>query len=148
MLSKVFPALLLVGFLVMLIVSFKPTVLHSDTEKKTIVITPNVMDTVKVEMKKYWMVFLKRGPQRNQSEADAAKIQERHMANIERLAASGKLLVAGPFGDDGDLRGIFILDCADSLEAANLVKTDTAVISGRLAFEIKSWWTAKNAVFK
>lgn len=99
-------------------------------------------------MKKYWMVLLKKGPNRNQNEADANLIQKKHIANIEKLAKSGKLLVAGPFDDDGDLRGIFILDCADSTEAANLVKTDTAVITGRLSYEIKGWWTAKNCVFK
>jgi len=140
--SKLFPAVLLVGFLVVLIVSFKPTAVTRSFANKA------VSDTPKVEMKKYWMVFLKRGPHRNQSTADAARIQDKHMANINRLAASGKLMVAGPFGDDGDLRGIFILDCADSAEAADIVRTDTAVITGRLAFEIKPWWTAKNCVFK
>ena len=141
MASKVFPALLLVGFLIILIVSFKPTLTRSTT-------TPAATDTAKVVMKQYWMVLLKKGPNRDQKEGDAALIQKKHMANIDRLAKSGKLLVAGPFGDDGDLRGIFILDCADSTEAVNLVKTDTAVTTGRLAYEIKSWWTAKNCVFK
>jgi len=140
--SKLFPAVLLVGFLVVLIVSFKPTAVTRSFANKA------VSDTPKVEMKKYWMVFLKRGPHRNQSAADAARIQDKHLANINRLAASGKLMVAGPFGDDGDLRGIFILDCADSAEAVDIVRTDTAVITGRLAFEIKPWWTAKNCVFK
>lgn len=141
MASKVFPALLLVGFLIILIVSFKPTLTRSTT-------TPAAPDTAKVVMKKYWMVFLRKGPNRNQNPADAAIIQQRHLANIDRLAQSGKMLVAGPFGDDGDMRGIFILDCADSTEAENLVRTDTAVITGRLSYEIKSWWTAKNCVFK
>jgi len=142
MASKVFPALLLVGFLVLLIVSFKPTLTRSNTT------SANTTDTAKVMMKKYWMVLLKKGPNRNHSEADAALIQKKHIANIERLAKSGDLLVAGPFEDDGDLRGIFILDCADSSEAESLVRTDTAIISGRLSYEIKAWWTAKNCVFK
>lgn len=141
MASKVFPALLLVGFLIILIVSFKPTLTRSIT-------IPAATDTAKVVMKQYWMVLLKKGPNRDQGEAAAALIQKKHLANIDRLARSGKLLVAGPFGDDGDLRGIFILNCADSIEAANLVKTDTAVITGRLDYEVKSWWTAKNCVFK
>ncbi|HEU4553561.1 MAG TPA: YciI family protein [Chitinophaga sp.] len=140
--SKIFPALLLTGFLVLLIVSFKPTVVLQAVTGKS------VPDTSKVVMKQYWMVFLKKGPRRNQSAADAAIIQEKHLANINRLAASGKLLVAGPFGDDGDLRGIFILDCPDSASAAALVRTDTAVQTGRLTFDVKSWWTARNCVFK
>lgn len=140
--SKVFPALLLVGFLILLIVSFKPTRTRSATT------TASTADTAKVMMKKYWMVLLKKGPNRNQDEALSALIQKKHIANIERLAKSGKMLVAGPFEDDGDLRGIFILDCADSAEADGLVKTDTAIMTGRLNYEIKAWWTAKNCVFK
>lgn len=141
MASKVFPALLLVGFLVLLIVSFKPTRTRSANTNAT------AADTAKVVMKKYWMVLLKKGLNRSQSEADAALIQKKHIANIERLAKSGHLLVAGPFEDD-ELRGIFILDCADSTEADKLIKTDTAIITGRLSYEIKAWWTAKNCVFK
>ncbi|WP_298732571.1 YciI family protein [uncultured Chitinophaga sp.] len=140
--SKVFPALLLVGFLILLIVSFRPSHNRSANTITT------AADTTKVVMKKYWMVLLKKGPQRNQDTALANRIQQKHIANIERLAKSGKMLVAGPFEDDGDLRGIFILDCADSAEANALVRTDTAIISGRLDYEIKAWWTAKNCVFK
>lgn len=140
--SKVFPALLLVAFLVLLIVSFKPTRTRSNTTSKA------TADTAKVMMKKYWMVLLKKGPNRDQNNADAELIQKKHIANIERLAKTGKMLVAGPFEDDGELRGIFILDCADSSEADKLVKTDTAIVTGRLSYEIKAWWTAKNCVFK
>lgn len=94
------------------------------------------------------MVFLRKGPRRNQDTAVAAKIQRDHLANIGKLAEAGKIVVAGPFGDNGDLRGIFIMDCADSLEAVSLVNTDPAVAAGRLSFEIKPWWTAKNCIFK
>lgn len=100
------------------------------------------------EMKQYWMVFLKRGPNRGQDSVTAAKIQEGHMANIGRLASLGKILVAGPFGDDGDLRGIFIMDCKDEAEVRELCSTDPAVESGRLALEIHPWWTAKGGSFK
>ncbi len=100
------------------------------------------------EMKQYWMVFLKKGPIRDQDSVTAAKIQEGHMANIGRLAALGKILVAGPFGDDGDLRGIFIMDCKDEAEVRELCSTDPAVKAGRLAVEIHPWWTAKGGSFK
>lgn len=102
----------------------------------------------KYEMKQYWMVFLKAGPHRDQDSVTAAKIQKGHLANISRLAALGKILVAGPFGDDGDPIGIFIMDCKDEAEAKDLCATDPAIQSGRLVAEIRPWWTAKGGSFK
>jgi uncharacterized protein YciI len=67
---------------------------------------------------------------------------------MQKLADMGKLIVAGPFGDNGDWRGIFIMDCKIKEEVEQYVKTDPAIISGRLKYEIHPWWTAKNCVFK
>jgi uncharacterized protein len=101
------------------------------------------------EMKRYWLVFLKKGPNRNHDSISAAKIQEAHIANINRLAKEGKIIMAGPMGTDGDLRGIFIMDCKDSSEVARFVNTDTAVITGRLRMEYYPWWSEKGKyIFK
>lgn len=101
------------------------------------------------EMKRYWLILLKKGPTRNQDSISAEKIQAGHMANINRLAKEGKLIMAGPMGIDGDLRGIFIMDCKDSAEVAKFVNTDTAVITGRLKMEYYPWWAAKGKyIFK
>ncbi len=102
----------------------------------------------KFEMKQYWFVMLKKGTVRTQDSATAAKIQEGHMANITTMHDEGKLLVAGPFGDESDWRGIFILDCKDQAEAEALIQKDPAIQSGRLSYEIHPWWTAKNSIFK
>ena len=96
------------------------------------------------EMKRYWLVLLKSGPNRDQDKEAAAKIQAGHMANINRLAAEGKLIMAGPMGSgSGDLRGIFIMDCKDSTEVQAMVNSDTAVMTGRLRMEYYPWWSAK-----
>ncbi|TAL46122.1 MAG: hypothetical protein EPN92_06640 [Chitinophagaceae bacterium] len=87
------------------------------------------------EMKRYWLVLLKKGPNRTHDSVSAAKIQAGHMANINRLAKEGKIIMAEPMGYDGDLRGIFIMDCKDSTEVETFVNTDTAVITGRLKME-------------
>ena len=117
--------------------------------------TPEIYDVTKDttvyanEMKRYWLVLLKKGPNRNQDSISADKIQAGHMANINRLAKEGKLIMAGPMGVDGDLRGIFLMDCKDSIEVAAFVNTDTAVITGRLRMEYFPWWTMKGKyVFK
>jgi uncharacterized protein YciI len=95
------------------------------------------------EMKRYWLVLLKRGPNRTQDSISAAKIQAGHMTNIDRLAKEGKIIMAGPMGSDGDLRGIFIMNCKDSAEVEQFVNTDTAVITGRLKMEYYPWWSEK-----
>ena len=99
--------------------------------------------TPKYEMKQYWLVFLLRGTNRGQDSATAASIQAGHMANIDRLHREGKIVMAGPMGHNKDLRGIFIMDAKDSTEAASLVNSDPAIISGRLRYELHPWWTAK-----
>lgn len=99
-------------------------------------------------MKQYIFVMLISGPNRNQDSATAAQIQKGHMENIGRLAKDGKLIVAGPFGDDGKWRGIFIFDVPTKEEVIQLLNSDPAISSGRLTYEIHPWWTAKNCVFK
>jgi uncharacterized protein len=98
-------------------------------------------------IKQYYFVMLSKGPNRNHDSATAAKIQEGHMANITRLYKEGKLKVAGPFGDDGDWRGIFVFDCATKEEVEQLLKTDPAISSGRLVADIRPWWTAATGSF-
>ena len=101
------------------------------------------------EMKRFWLVLLQKGPNRNQDSISAAKIQAAHMANIGRLAKEGKLIMAGPIGVENDLRGIFIMNCRDSTEVENFVKTDSAVITGRLIMKYYPWWAAKGKyIFK
>ncbi|HJS55419.1 MAG TPA: YciI family protein [Chitinophagaceae bacterium] len=101
------------------------------------------------EMKRYWLVLLQKGPNRNQDSISAEKIQAAHMANINRLAREGKLIMAGPVGVEDDLRGIFLMDCADSAEVENFVKTDSAVATGRLIMKYYPWWTMKGKyIFK
>ena len=92
--------------------------------------------------------MLTKGANRTQDSVTAEKIQEGHMANITRLHKMGKILVAGPFGDDSNWRGIFIFDCATKEEVEEYLKSDPAIKAGRLGYDIRPWYTAKNCVFK
>ena len=65
------------------------------------------------------------------------------MANIRAMWQARKLVIAGPMGDDGDLRGIFIFRVPTLEEAQALVASDPAVKAGRLAGEIHPWWIEK-----
>jgi uncharacterized protein YciI len=92
------------------------------------------------QMKSYYMVFLKSGPNRTQDSTTAAKIQKGHLDNITRLFDEKKLVLAGPFLDDGTFRGIFILDVPTAEAAAELMLTDPAIKAGRLDYELHPWY--------
>lgn len=59
-------------------------------------------DTVKREMKQYYFVLLTKGNNRTHDSATVQQIQKEHLENIGRLVKDGKIIVAGPFGDDGN----------------------------------------------
>lgn len=96
-------------------------------------------------MKKYYLCFLKSGPNRDHSKEEADKIQAGHMAHIKKMAAENKLCIAGPTESKSDLRGIFIFNVKSLEEAEALVAEDPAVKAGRLLAEIVPWWAAKGA---
>ena len=91
-------------------------------------------------MRRYVLAFLKAGPNRSQSEAEANELQRAHMANIKRMADEGKLAVAGPFLDGGELRGLYLFAVESIEEARKLTETDPAVKAGRLILELHAWY--------
>lgn len=101
-----------------------------------------------MNIKQYWFVLLVEGPNRNQDSVTAAQIQKAHMANINRLYLEGKLKVAGPFGDEGPWKGLFIFDCDSRKEVIRLLESDQAILSGRLNYEIHPWYTEPSGSFK
>lgn len=87
-----------------------------------------------------YLAFLTRGPKWTPERTpQTEEIQKAHLANINRLAETGKLVVAGPFGDNGQLRGIFVFKVASLEEAKELAATDPAVKAGRLALDVHTW---------
>lgn len=91
-------------------------------------------------MKRYVMAFLKKGPNRTKDSIKAANLQMAHMANIKRLAEEGKLAIAGPFLDNGELRGIYIFNVETVKEAKKLTETDPAIQAGSLVMELHPWY--------
>jgi uncharacterized protein YciI len=97
--------------------------------------SPLKIDTV-------YLAFLKRGPNRKEGDGQTPEVQElqkAHIANIVRLANLKKIIAAGPFGDDGALRGIFVFRVASLQEAQALCATDPMIKIGRLAVELHPW---------
>jgi uncharacterized protein len=88
---------------------------------------------------RYYLGLLYKGSNRTQSPDEAEKIQAAHLQHLESLYKRGVLLIAGPMGDDGDLRGIVVLK-VDSLENAQaIVNEDPAVKTGRSRVELHPW---------
>ena len=61
------------------------------------------------------------------------KLMEGHLANIERLAKEGKLIVAGPFEGGG---GIFVLNTTSKEEAKQWLSTDPGIQANRWIVEM------------
>lgn len=91
-------------------------------------------------MKKYVMAYLKRGPNRSQDSATRAELQRAHLDNIGKMAEEGKLVLAGPFLDNGDVRGIYIFNVETIEEAEALTNTDPAIQAGSLVMELHPWY--------
>lgn len=121
---------------------------QADTEKEPRTFEYEEGDTTYL-MKRYVMVFLMRGDQATEySEEELKEIQAGHMENMAKIDEAGKLMIAGPFGDDGDHRGILIIDTETIEEAKEMVETDPAIIAGRLRAEYHTWWGAVGTSLK
>ncbi len=101
----------------------------------------------KFDLGEYQFGILRRGAQwepTTDANKDAlTKLQAGHMANIQKMASAGKLVAAGPMGDDGEIRGIFICQ-AGTIEAAQALATDDPMIqAGRLKLDWYVWQAPK-----
>lgn len=96
-----------------------------------------------VLMQQYFIAFLKSGPQRSQSKAESDSLQELHLAHLARMYEEGYADISGPFGDDGEIRGITIYNTPTLKMADSLANLDPMVKAGRLVIEVHPWWAAK-----
>ncbi|WP_422106471.1 YciI family protein [Winogradskyella sp.] len=94
-------------------------------------------------MQQYFIAFLKRGPIRNQNEEEANKLQSAHLAHLGKMYELGYADISGPFGDDGEIRGITIYNVPTLQMADSLANADPMVKAGRLVIEVHPWWAAK-----
>ena len=91
-------------------------------------------------MSKYFLAYLKAGPNRTQDSLTAARLQREHLDNITRMAEEGTLVLAGPFLDDGEVRGIYLFNVPTMADAQKIAESDPAVKAGRLILEIHPWY--------
>lgn len=96
------------------------------------------------DLDQYVFGMLRRGPNWTPEVTDETrKIQAGHMAHIQKMAAAGKLIAAGPMGDNGELRGLLVFHQTTLAEAQALAAEDPALQAGRLKLEVLQWWGPK-----
>ena len=99
------------------------------------------------DLSTYYFGFLKRGAAWTAERTpETQKIQEGHMAHLNASAKMGKLVIAGPMGDNGDIRGILVYKTATVEEARAIAEADPAVKAGRLRVELHTWFVTKGAL--
>ena len=96
-----------------------------------------------VLMQQYFIAFLKKGPNRSQDKQEADSLQRLHLAHLGRMYQEGYADISGPFGDDGEIRGITIYNTPNYEFADSLANMDPMVKAGRLIIEMHPWWAAK-----
>jgi uncharacterized protein YciI len=97
-----------------------------------------------LELERYTFVVLRRPADApDYPEKRLGQIQERHLAHLRSLHERGVLLLAGPFDDQPDesWRGLCVFSTSIE-ETRELMAHDPAVVAGRLAPDVMSWWTA------
>lgn len=99
-------------------------------------------------MQKYFIVFLKSGPVRSQSEEEAMKLQQEHLAYLGGLYEEGVINLNGPTGGEGQIRGFSVYNVATIEQAREYAENDPMVKAGRLVVEVHPWWLAKGSDVK
>jgi len=90
-------------------------------------------------MRGYVLVILKTGT-RVPDGPDRDAMFKGHFANMNRLAADGKLVQAGPLDGVDGWRGLFVFATPDIEEARKLVATDPVVVKGEMIPEFHKYY--------
>jgi len=89
-------------------------------------------------MKSYFVALYVKGAKADQpqtkEERDTFIVQ--HTAYLRSQVEAGKYLLVGPLTDNGQVRGIAVINAASAEEAGAIANADPGVRSGRMAIEI------------
>ncbi len=93
-------------------------------------------------MRSYVFVLLTTGPKRVPDGPERDAMFKGHFANIQRLAAEKKLVLAGPMDGVDGWRGMFVFAVTDIEEVKKLVATDPVIISGEMVAQYHKYFAS------
>jgi uncharacterized protein YciI len=105
--------------------------------------TPAPAPKAPLAMQTYQMVFLRAGASPELQGVDGQKMQQEHLARLAELNRQRLNVLYGPFLDEGDLRGIALLDVKDAAEARRLMAEDPFVKAGIMTVDVRPWMGPK-----
>jgi uncharacterized protein YciI len=100
-------------------------------------------------MKRYWFVLYTRGADTTALDSTtSAKLLQEHLAHQDEQAKRGLIVMAGPFGDKSDWRGLLLYDCETKEEVEGYLRRDPLVARGRLKYDLHPWYGAVGTTLK
>jgi len=100
------------------------------------------------KMAMYQFVMMRAGTNTSEPSPEvAAKMQQEHLDGLLKLNQERVNLLFGPFTDNGDLRGIAVLDVPDADAAKKALANDPYVKAGLILLEVKPWLCETNHFF-
>ena len=96
-----------------------------------------------MDLDAYELVLLVRpADARDYDEGTLERIQREHIAFHADLRARGEVVTNGPLieGPDAALRGLTVYRTGSLERARELAEQDPAVVAGRLAVQVMTWW--------
>ncbi len=94
-------------------------------------------------MQQYFVAFIKRGPAVVTDKKETDSLMALHMEHLGDMYKKGYADISGPFGDNGDIRGITIYNTPTLEMADSLANADPMVKAGRFLIEVHPWWAGK-----
>jgi uncharacterized protein YciI len=92
----------------------------------------------------YYAAIVRKGPNwTSEQTPEIVRSGQEHRQYLENLLARGVVVLAGPFTDNGDIRGIYVFKVDSELAAKKLCDAAPLVKSRRLLVEIHPWQIAK-----
>jgi uncharacterized protein YciI len=98
----------------------------------------------KYTMAKYHLVLFKRGPRwAPPKSSEDRKLWTDHLRYVQQMLGTSKMAAAGPFVDDSERPGMYVLAAESETEAKALTEPDPAVKAGYLVPEFHAWYVAR-----